>query len=147
MKKTLAVAGVLVVLGFALNAMAFGLSDVKNATGGLSNTAAEAAVNNDIEKKTRNCKFVSGTTEITGCNINDIINSLTAAHTVLEKSGLANDVNVHFKTNGPNYNLAHDRYNALRDKVSAKVGYWDYYGEYKKVASDPNSLKIWVKVR
>ena len=147
MKRIVMAVSAVAVLAIALNVMAFGGigGKIQDATGGLSNVAIQEGINKDIDKKTKNCKFKPGLTELT-CPDKKIFDSLTATQKAVEAIAGA-DVNVHFRTNGPNYKLARERYNAIRAKAKARFGYWDYYGDYNEVKSDPNGFKMWVEVR
>ncbi len=145
-KLSAAVVGV-AVIAFAVSAMAFGVGDLKKATKDVGSSAAISAVNKDIAKKTSKCTFKPNTTTITGCKIGDITSALQAARTALETSNLANDVDIHFETYAPEkkYNLARDRYNALKAEITSKgVTYWDYFGSYKTSNATPNNLRIWL---
>jgi hypothetical protein len=96
--------------------------------------ATRGAVTKEYNEKLKkqDCTYPNATSLEPNCDVNKIISELNAFHSAMESSGMAGDVDVLVYTHGPDWDVARQRADKLRDKVSAQVGYWDYYVEYRK---------------
>ena len=109
-----------------------------------SKMVVEKEINKNLAEK--NCSFKPKTTQLT-CDLSDILNTIKTQKTIAEKSGFANDVDIHAEVgegkDAKNSGLGSDRAALVRNELRKKVSWWDWYDQ--SVPGD--DLKIYIKIR
>lgn len=149
----------LVILGFALicfsaSAMAIGIGDVptggskggnaaKKVTKTVVKTVGTSAVNNKIKKE--DCKFTNTTTKTEikckTMTFDGLVSYINNWQSGLEKT-VSSDVNVRGTVCGNGSSLASQRASFVRNKIRAKIGYWDYYISGDTCSGEKISLSL-----
>lgn len=105
---------------------------IENAAKDAAHSGAKKVVESEINKNLakKNCAFKPKSTELT-CDLGDILSTLKDQKMIAEKSGFANDVDIHVKIgqgkDGKNASLGTDRSNKVRTELIKKVSWWDWY--------------------